>query len=62
MKRLRHQTKMLMELTREFSGLKEKIFRGLNSADVDLNDPDFRRYSELARILYGFNKARMNDV
>lgn len=62
MKRLKHQTKKLIELTREFSGLKEKIFQGSNFVDVDLNDLDFQRYSELAGILYGFNKARLNDV
>ena len=62
MKRLRQKTKKLMELTREFSGLKEKVFQGSNFVDVDLNNPDFRRYGELAGILYGFNKSRSNDV
>ncbi len=62
MKRLRQQTRNLMELTREFSSLKERILQGSNFVDVDLSHPDFRRYSELAGILYGFNKARLNDV
>jgi hypothetical protein len=51
-----------MELTEEFNGLKERIFQGGNFIGVDANDPDFRRYNEIAGILYGLNKARSNDV
>jgi hypothetical protein len=51
-----------MELTREFNSLKERIFRGSSFIDVDLNNPDFQRYSELAGIIYGLNRRRLNDV
>ena len=62
MKRLRQQTKYLTELIGEFVSLKEIIFRRSNFIDVDLNNPDFRRYSELARIIYGLNRRRANDI